>query len=95
MLEAVLLKLHTQLAPEWALIQANFDPTQEIGPKLGGGHSFMSGCSFARYSTALCSYSKGTAMVCIFVDKKSSLYSRLNSYHEILFKSKVVFCVSN
>ena len=48
MLEAVLLKLHAQLTPEWALIRVNFDPTQEIGPKLGGGHSFMSGCSFTR-----------------------------------------------
>ena len=48
MLEAVLLKLHANLAPGWALIQVNFDPIQEIGPKLGGGCSFMSGPFFAR-----------------------------------------------
>ena len=37
MLEAVLLKLHAKLAPGWALIRVNFDPIQEIGPKVGGG----------------------------------------------------------
>ena len=37
MLEAVLLKLHVKLAPGWALIQINFDPIQEIGPKVGVG----------------------------------------------------------
>ena len=42
-LEAVLLKLHAKLAPGWALIRVNFDPIQEIGPKVGGGHSFVSG----------------------------------------------------
>ena len=47
-LEAVLLKLHAKLAPGWALIQVNFDPIQEIGPKVGGGHSFVSGPLFAR-----------------------------------------------
>ena len=39
MLEAVLLKLYTKLASGWALI-VNFDPIQEIGPKVKGGHSF-------------------------------------------------------
>ena len=38
----MLLKLHEKLAPGWVLIQVNFDPIQEIGPKVGGGHSFMS-----------------------------------------------------
>ena len=48
-LEAVLLKLHAKLAlAGWALIQVNFDPIQEIGPKVGGGCSFMSGSFFAR-----------------------------------------------
>ena len=47
-LEAVLLKLHAKLSPGWALIQVNFDPIQEIGPKVGGGRSFVSGPSFAR-----------------------------------------------
>ena len=47
-LEAVLLKLHVKLAPGWALIQVNFDPVQEIGPKVGGGRSFVSGPFFAR-----------------------------------------------
>ena len=31
---------HTKLTPGWALIQVNFDPTQETGPKVGAGHSF-------------------------------------------------------
>ena len=48
MLEAVLLKLHTKLTPWWALIRVNFDPIQEIGPKVGGGCSFVSGPFFAR-----------------------------------------------
>ena len=48
MLEAVLLKVHAKLSPGWVLIQLNIDPIQEIGPKLGGGHSFVSGPSFAR-----------------------------------------------
>ena len=47
-LEAVLLKLHVKLAPGWALIRVNFDPIQEIGPKVGGGRSFVSGPFFAR-----------------------------------------------
>ena len=46
--EAVLLKLHAKLAPGYALIQVNFDSIQEIGPKVGGGCSFMSGPFFAR-----------------------------------------------
>ena len=47
-LEAVLLKLHVKLSLGWVLIQVNFDPIQEIGPKVGGGRSFVSGLSFAR-----------------------------------------------
>ena len=47
-LEAVLLKLHVKLTPGWALIQVNFDPIKEIEPKVRGGRSFVSGCSFAR-----------------------------------------------
>ena len=46
--EAVLLKLHTKLSPGWALTRINFDPIQEIGQKVGGGHSFVSGPFFAR-----------------------------------------------
>ena len=51
--EAVLLKLHMKLAPGWVLIQVNFDPIQEIGPKVGGGCTLVSGPFFARrgYST--------------------------------------------
>ena len=37
MLEAMLLKLHAKLAPGWELIRVNFDPIQEIGPKVGVG----------------------------------------------------------
>ena len=44
----MLLKLHSKLAPGWVLIQVNIDPIQEIGPKVGGGHSFVSGPFFAR-----------------------------------------------
>ena len=47
-LEAVLLKLHVKLALGWALIQINFHPIQEIGPKVGGGRSFVNGPFFAR-----------------------------------------------
>ena len=48
-LEAVLLKLRGKLASGWALVRVNFGPIQEIGPKVGGGHSFVSECSFAPY----------------------------------------------
>ena len=44
MLEAVLLK-----TPGWALISVNFGPMQEIGPQVGGKHSFMSGHSFMHH----------------------------------------------
>ena len=44
----VLLKLHVKLASGWALIRVNFDPVQEIGRKVGGGRSFVSGPFFAR-----------------------------------------------
>ena len=39
-LETVLIKLHTKLAPGWALIRVNIDPMQEIGQKVGGGRFF-------------------------------------------------------
>ena len=45
-LEAVLLKFHAKLSSGWALIQVNFDPIQEIGPKVGSGRSFVSGPFF-------------------------------------------------
>ena len=47
-LEAVLLKLHMKLTPEWALIQVNFDP---IWAKVGGGCSFVSGHTFTTVCT--------------------------------------------
>ena len=47
-LESVLLKLHAKLAPGWVLIRVNLDPIEEIGPKVRGGRSFVSECSFAR-----------------------------------------------
>ena len=37
-----------KLTPGWALIRVNFDPIKEIGPKVGDGRSFVSGCSFTR-----------------------------------------------
>ena len=46
-LEAMLHKLHTKLAPGWALIRVNFDPIQEIWPKVGDGRSFVGGPFFA------------------------------------------------
>ena len=39
---------HAELAPGWALIQVNFDPIQEIGPKIGAEHFVEGGCSFMR-----------------------------------------------
>ena len=48
MLEAVLLNLQAKLAPGWVLIRVNLDSIQEIGPKVGGGLSFVSGCSFTK-----------------------------------------------
>ena len=61
---AVLLKL----APGWALIQVNFDPIQQIRPKVGGGHSFVSGPFFARlrYSHSLC------AVECMIAERLSA-----------------------
>ena len=47
-LKAVLLKLHAKLVPGLALIRVNFDPIQKIEPKVGGGHSFVSGPFFVR-----------------------------------------------
>ena len=44
-LEAVLLKLHTKLAPGWVLIHVNFDPIQKSGPNVGewgdGGNTLL------------------------------------------------------
>ena len=34
----------------------NFDPIQEIGPKVGGGHSFVSGPFLRDYSTCVVLY---------------------------------------
>ena len=49
MLETMLLKLHTKLAPGWELIQVNLDPIQVIGSKyIEGRHSFTRGRSFVR-----------------------------------------------
>ena len=60
-LEAVLLNtqrkhsiIHAKLAPEWVLFLVNFDPLQKIGPKVGGGHSFEDGRSFARLQYIAC-----------------------------------------
>ena len=42
--EAVLFKFHEstrEAHSSVALIRVNFDPTQEIGPKVGGGRSFL------------------------------------------------------
>ena len=48
-LKAMLLKLHAKLALGWVLIQVIFHPIQEIGSKLGGGLSFVSGPSFVSW----------------------------------------------
>ena len=44
----MLLKLHAKFAPGWVLIQVNFDPIQEIGPKVGDGRSFVRGPYFTK-----------------------------------------------
>ena len=52
-LVAVLLKLYVKLTP-----RINFYPIQEIGPKVGGGCSFMMGAfsqDYSLYLTHLCS----------------------------------------
>ena len=36
----------TKLAPGWALIRVNFDPIQDIGPKVGFQHSLEGGGTF-------------------------------------------------
>ena len=54
MLEAMLLKLHSKLTSGWVLIQVNFHRIQEIGPKVGGGRSFVSGPSSRDYGTLFC-----------------------------------------
>ena len=41
-------KLHAKLTPGWVLIRVNFDPIQEIGQKVGGGRSSVSGPFFVR-----------------------------------------------
>ena len=53
-LGAVLLKPLTRerectvlVTPGWVLTRMNFDPIQEIRPKVGGGHSFEGGRSLA------------------------------------------------
>ena len=46
---------HVKLTPGWVLIRTNFDPIQEIGPKVRGGHPFAGGRSFARLRH-VCSY---------------------------------------
>ena len=60
-LEAMLLKLHTKLTPGWALIRVNFDPNQKIGPKVGGGRSFVSDPFSRDYSILLDMYVVHTA----------------------------------
>ena len=47
-LEAVLLKLHAKPASGWTLIRVNFDFTQENGPKVSDGCSFVSGHCFTK-----------------------------------------------
>ena len=59
-LEAMLLKLHANLSPGWALIRVNLDPIQEIGPKVEGGHSFVSGAFFARLRYIVVTMHMGT-----------------------------------
>ena len=55
---SMFLKLHTKVAPGWKLIWVNFDPMEEIGPKVGGGCTFMSGPSIMRplyiYTSLVC-----------------------------------------
>ena len=49
----MLLKLNAKLAPGWALIQVNFDCTQEIWPKVGGGWVLILEWVLGRETTVL------------------------------------------
>ena len=40
--------MRSLLQAKVVLIQISVNPIQEIGPEVGGGHSFVSGCFFAR-----------------------------------------------
>ena len=53
MLETVLLKLDAKLAPGWVLIQVNFDPIQEIGPKVRGWALFCEWTPFCETAVYL------------------------------------------
>ena len=55
-LEAMLLKLHVKLAPAWALIWVNFDPTQEIRAKAGSGHFLCIIVYCLHFTLWLCQY---------------------------------------
>ena len=60
-LEAVLLKLHTELALGWALIRVNFDPIQENWAKTKGWMLF---CPFSRdYGTSVLFHMVSPALV--------------------------------
>ena len=52
-LEVALLKLHAKLTPGWALIQVNFDPMQENGPKVESGCYFVIGPFSQDYDNAV------------------------------------------
>ena len=56
----MLLKLHAKLVPGWALIRVNFDPIQEIGPKVGDGRSFVSGPFSRDYGNSVYSHHNNT-----------------------------------
>ena len=55
-----MIKLHMKLALGWTLIQVNFDPIQEIGPKVGAGHAFVSVGSYTRLYGAITLYKETT-----------------------------------
>ena len=93
-LEAVLLKLHAKLAPGWVLICVNIDPVQEIGPKVGGGRSFMRPwynkycslmieCPWVEHLTSLPKTGVGTlSSVSAFNHERAPMYVCL---HQLIF----------
>ena len=82
-----------KLAPGWALIHVNFDFIQEIGPKVGGehsfegGHSFEDGCSFAnlRYTDCMDNAIGGLGTTCII---SYSIYTK-NIHADITLSNKL------
>ena len=91
-LVALLLKLTKytyEITPEWVLIWVKFDPIQEIGPKVEGGHSFLGVHSFTRlqymYFMAVASSRSGWVLAW-------PLFCRLNMHVATAFYLGAMLC---